>query len=200
MLLALRQYGPAWINRWLWDRAFSNPGSGWHQPGATGGDFLYPVLDSHLHGGSLLDLGCGLGTTAAELPPQACTRYVGVDVSPVAIAKARARHIPRTTFDVGAIETYVPADRFAVILFRESLYYLAPTEAVRALHRYQAFLITSGVFVIRICDRVKHRDLLAAIEREAETCERVDHPVGATIVILRSLVYTDACGSSSRPQ
>jgi cyclopropane fatty-acyl-phospholipid synthase-like methyltransferase len=60
--------------------------------------FLGEVLSRLGEGSSVLELGCGPGTDAAEL--SARRRYVGVDLSQVQLSIARQR-LPHATFVVG---------------------------------------------------------------------------------------------------
>ena len=95
--------------------------------------------------GSILDLGCGSGSTGNELDPAAYERYVGVDISDVAIAKAQQRTEENRRTDRNSYRAVrhlqlraEPA--FDVILFRESIYYVPrgrsrDAPAVRAVSR-----------------------------------------------------------------
>jgi 2-polyprenyl-3-methyl-5-hydroxy-6-metoxy-1,4-benzoquinol methylase len=99
-------------------------------------------------GGSILDVGCGEGilfqhVQASNRPYQ---RYVGVDISEVAIAKLAHLNDARHQFSQGNGDTYEPAALFDVIVFNESLYYLE--EPLLALRRYSTALTSGGVILV----------------------------------------------------
>lgn len=98
--------------------------------------------------GAILDVGCGEGILFQHV--QACNlpymRYVGVDISEVAIARLAHLNDARHEFIQGDGDTYAPSGRFNVIVFNESLYYLQ--EPLGALHRYSKALKPGGVILI----------------------------------------------------
>ena len=67
----IKRYGPSRIKMILWDQEFS--GTHWDFIDDTAGDCVYSHLEKQLHGGSILDLGCGPGNTANELAASAYT-------------------------------------------------------------------------------------------------------------------------------
>jgi trans-aconitate methyltransferase len=97
---------------------------------------------------SILDVGCGEGILFQHVQARtlAYKRYVGVDISDVALAKLAHLNDARHQFVQGDGDTYQPAWRFDVIVFNESLYYLQ--EPLRALHRYAEALEPGGVILI----------------------------------------------------
>jgi SAM-dependent methyltransferase len=107
----------------------------------TSGDIVYSLIGEWARGGSILDLGCGSGITANELKPRAYRKYTGVDMSSVALERAKARSAlthrsDRVHFVQSDVLTYVPTEEFNVILFRESIYYIATNEIISLLMRY----------------------------------------------------------------
>ncbi len=98
----------------------------------------YWTLIGYMHtlgrGGEYLDVGCGEGVLFELFKLLDYQRFVGVDISDVAIEKLSHRNDHRTTFFTADGEVYEPAGHFDVIVFNESLYYLR--EPVRALERY----------------------------------------------------------------
>lgn len=91
---------------------------------------------ANLEARSVLDVGCGEGVLAESLARAALEDYVGIDFSPLAIAKAQAKGIPGARFVVGDAHDYRPDRRFDVIVFNEVLYYLdRPRRAVSRLAR-----------------------------------------------------------------
>jgi trans-aconitate methyltransferase len=161
----------------LWDRDFSR--GHWNQLTQIGGDSFYPTLLRYLRGGALLDLGCATGTTGRGLPAGAFRRYIGVDLSLVAITLAR-QESPAHTFHVGDIAAFTPDEACDVILFRESLYYLPTAKVPKALAHYRQHLTPQGVIVVRIWNRHEHANLVQLLD--AEDCqERIEHPNGPAL-------------------
>lgn len=103
---------------------------------------------AHLGARSVLDVGCGEGLLAESLPAAVLKGYVGVDFSPVAIAKAEAKALPGARFLVGDAQSYEPDRRFDVIVFNEVLYYLE--RPGRAVARLGEWLEPDGRFVVSI--------------------------------------------------
>src|SRR5439155_24720181 len=74
--------------------------------------------------GEVIDLGCGRGQQLGWLRREDVTRYVGVDVSPTALAGMPRSPIPTETV-VSSIEDYhAPARDIGAIICAEALYFL----------------------------------------------------------------------------
>lgn len=151
-------------------------------------DLIYQALECYSRGASILDLGCGTASTAAELKSDYAS-YLGVDISEIAIAQAREviaqdpERAHKTHFAVSDIFDFVPGGQFSVILFRECLYYF-PKQTVREVLEHNCqFLAPGGVFVVRFHDRKKYDPLVRLIEREYEVTECLA-PQGATEIVL----------------
>jgi SAM-dependent methyltransferase len=171
----VQHYGSRSLRSWLWDRDFSR---GRYGRLTSEGDFLYPFLEKYAGGGCILDLGCGAGNTGSELRAHAYAEYIGIDISRVAIVKATAR----TELDVrsgqnryfcGDIMTYVPPHKFNVILFRDSIYYVAKTRIKATLERYSNFLVEGGVFILRLYDGLgRYKRIIDEIEKDFTVIQR----------------------------
>lgn len=83
----LQAYGPRKIKRYLWNIEFSR--GRWDCLDQTPGDCLYPYIEKYANHGSILDLGCGSGSTASDLATDTYRDYTGIDISDVALDKAR---------------------------------------------------------------------------------------------------------------
>jgi SAM-dependent methyltransferase len=123
----LQAHGPRNIKQRLWDQEFD--GGRWDCLDSTAGDCIYPYLEKYARGGRILDLGCGSGSTSNELAATAYGSYTGVDISEVALEKARKRsqangRADRNQYFQSDIITYVPSRTFDVILFRDSIAYV----------------------------------------------------------------------------
>jgi 2-polyprenyl-3-methyl-5-hydroxy-6-metoxy-1,4-benzoquinol methylase len=116
---------------------------------------------------SALDLGCGGGLLAVELAKLGLTRYLGVDISEITIAYARA-HIPEritakpftlefAASDLAAFQLRDSAQRFDLILFNEVLYYLPVETAFEQVMRYSAFLSSDGLVGVSMYQGAKSK-------------------------------------------
>ena len=103
---------------------------------------------AHLEARSVLDIGCGEGALAESLRGAGLEDYVGVDFSPVAIAKAQAKGLPNARFVVGDAHTHRPDRRFDVIVFNEVLYYLDRPQ--RAVSRLANWLEPNGLIIVSV--------------------------------------------------
>jgi len=187
----LKRWGATSTKQRIWDAEYQS-GKWQHlDPRDRSGiqrDLIYQSLERYSEGTSILDLGCGTASTAAELRSDYAS-YLGVDISEIAIAQGReiiARDPERahkTHFAVSDIFDFVPGGQFNVILFRECLYYFPKQTAREVLEHYCQFLVPGGVFVVRLHDRKKYDPLVRLIEREYEVAECLA-PSGATEIVL----------------
>ncbi|MGE5154433.1 MAG: class I SAM-dependent methyltransferase [Bdellovibrio bacteriovorus] len=116
----------------------------------------------------ILDLGCGQGLLAAWLqaagdlhrsgawpqgwpPPPRPVRYLGIDQSTRAIARARSALPPADRFRVGDIRTLPLEDADAVVLI-DVLHYLPHDDQERVLGRAIRCLRPGGLLLLRIGD------------------------------------------------
>jgi SAM-dependent methyltransferase len=180
----------------LWNQEFS--GTHWDFIDNTAGDCVYPHLERHLNKGSILDLGCGPGNTANELDGDAYEAYVGVDISEAALAKATKRteksgRAGKNSFACSDFLSYVPTQKFDVILFRESMYHVPLSKVRPILAYFSKFLKQDGVFVVRmnITDgKGGYKSRLAAafdlIEADYDIAEKQQHgESGPTVLVFR---------------
>ena len=174
--MLVQLYGSAAAKRHLWNTEFG--GGRWKCLEDTAGDCIYPFVETHAHHGSILDLGCGSGSTAVDLADASYTSYVGVDISDVALEHARARsarngRTAKNTFCQSDISTFTPNGQFDVILFRDSLCYIPRPRIVPVLHRYAQYLRPGAVFVLRLANGdEKYRAILTLVEKHFTIVER----------------------------
>jgi 2-polyprenyl-3-methyl-5-hydroxy-6-metoxy-1,4-benzoquinol methylase len=98
--------------------------------------------------GAVLDVGCGEGVLFQRLRRSGYGRYVGIDLSAVAIAARAKDEDARTTFAQADAERYQPAGLFDAIVFNESLYYFH--EPLATLRRYMQALRPGGVAIVSL--------------------------------------------------
>lgn len=151
----ITRYGSIEAKQKIWDSEFRE--GKWDSLVDTEDDKIYAYLNKYCAGGSLLDLGCGYGATFFH-GPHRFRSYMGVDVSPYAIArcvescKNNQIDTGHAKFHVSDIVYYTPETVYDCILFRESLYYLPKNKIAWVLQKYSKFLMSKGVIVVRICD------------------------------------------------
>jgi SAM-dependent methyltransferase len=191
----LKSYGPSPIKKLLWDEEFA--GSKWNFIDHTDGDCVYSHLETHVKNGSILDLGCGPGNTASELDADRYRTYVGVDISEVALDKARRRTVEsgregKNQFVRGDFLSYVPTQQFDVILFRESMYHVPLGKVKTILDRYSEYLKEGGVFVVRMSTsdgksgKTKYRPqaMVRVMEAEFDVVEKRQYGESGPLVIV----------------
>jgi len=186
------RYASPTIKRFFWDREFAS--GKWNFIDDTAGDASYPYLEKYCAGrGNILDLGCGPGNTANELAAAAYQEYLGVEISEVALNKARERterngRSGKNHFVSGDMLTFVPSRQFDVILMRESVYHVATGELKGLLDRYAQYLTENGVFVVKLIiqNRYTSKARVRIIESAFEVVEKGEHSRdGSTVLVFR---------------
>jgi SAM-dependent methyltransferase len=182
----LKRYGPSNMKKIFWDREFAS--GHWNFIDNTEGDPVYIHLEKYVGHGSILDLGCGPGNTATELASP-YSNYVGVDISEVALEKARKKtaetgRTARNRFACADFLSFDPGQKFEVILFRESMYHIPIGKVKTILDRYTQFLTEDGVFIVRIYlsgprgeKRYRPAAVLRAIEADFDVIEKADYVI-----------------------
>ena len=170
----IQRHGPKNIKKTLWDREFAQ--GRWDCLDRMPDDCLYPHVERYANQGSVLDLGCGPGTTGTELAADSYTSYTGVDISQVAVDKAtkRAQEHQRTgknSYLQADLFSYLPAGQHDVILFGDSLYYVPWATILPMLNRYATYLKPSGVFVVRIYG-LRYQKILQIIESHFDVVDK----------------------------
>jgi 2-polyprenyl-6-hydroxyphenyl methylase/3-demethylubiquinone-9 3-methyltransferase len=187
----LQAYGTATAKRFLWNVEFSR--GRWSCLESSPGDVVYPYIEKYANQGSILDLGCGSGSTGNELDPSAYRDYTGVDISDVAIEKAKTGaelngRADKNEYRQSDLLRYLPTRQFDVILFRDSIYYVAPTKIKGMLERYSKYLKQNGVFIVRMYSADgKYRSIVDTIESSFAVLEKhfSNEPTTAVIVFRR---------------
>jgi SAM-dependent methyltransferase len=183
----LQSYGTAQMKRSLWNNEFAS--GRWNCADRPPRDFAYGYVEKYADNGSILDLGCGAGRTAAELDRTKYTKYLGVDVSDVALETARQTAVSgegsHQRFVQSDIATYVPDGTYDVILFMESLYYIPWRRIPAVLDGYASHLTSRGVFIVRMWTGTdKYLPLVDLIERDFDVREKHSSNDPKAIVIV----------------
>jgi 2-polyprenyl-3-methyl-5-hydroxy-6-metoxy-1,4-benzoquinol methylase len=112
--------------------------------------------------GALLDVGCGEGLLFRRLQRGNGSRYLGLDLSATAVAKASQGGAG--PFVCADAESYVPTDTFDAIVFNECLYYF--TDPLATVARYFAALRPNGIVIVSTYARSRRaRSILRALKR-----------------------------------
>jgi len=196
----LKRAGSATAKRRVWDEEYS--GGCWAR--AVGTEAIDAIIERYSRGGSILDLGCGVGMTAFGMS-YVYKDYVGVDISQVAIGRAieSTREFPErsssVSFAAADIETFVPARHFDVILFKEVLYYFPKDRLMPLLTRYASFLRPGGVFIARFHDRRKHGRIIDLIRSELELVEEYCPPENSFSILAFRPRLAQGPGETEQP-
>ena len=195
----LLSYGPSNIKKHFWNKEYSE--EKWAFAYNTVGDCVYAHLERHSANASILDIGCGSGNTATEMAGT-YRRYLGVDISEAALAKARKRSLEcgrqdKNRFECGDFLSYVPTGQYDVILFRESMYHVPLGKVRETLDRYSLHLKDGGVFVVRLYassaaqpngeDKRRPAAMLSIMETEFDVLEKARYnvPGQPTVMVFR---------------
>jgi 2-polyprenyl-3-methyl-5-hydroxy-6-metoxy-1,4-benzoquinol methylase len=111
-------------------------------------------------GGSVLDVGCGEGVFQEQLRG-AAGRYLGFDFEEP-VRKAAKKSTSSIRFAVADMNEFVSDERFDVIVFNESIYYLH--DLMAGLQRYERFLAPDGVLLISMHGKERNEPLWAQID------------------------------------
>ena len=138
-----------------WDQQYAS--GEWDYMGRLEESSRYAVIVGYLsylaRGGAILDVGCGDGVLFHRVRPNGYSRYVGVDISDVAIRSLSSHQDERTTFLQGDGDSFVPDGTFDAIVFNESLYYFR--DPVQAVRRFATHLNPNGVLVASLYQESK---------------------------------------------
>ena len=127
---------------------------------------LMRVIETYAAKGNILALGCGTARQVSSLKPGSFESFVGVDLSPEAIAQANKRAGDRVRFEVGDMTKYQCRRRFEVILFPDSIYYVNAWSRGKLLRRMRESLSPGGRIIITIAQPQRYADILNMIRQD----------------------------------
>ena len=165
------------MKRKLWDVEYES--GRWDHCEYSPDAIVYQFICRYCHKGNILDLGCGSGNTGNEIDIASYGSYTGLDISEVAVEKARERSVAsgragKNIYVQGDILTYEPQGNFDVIAFRESIYYVPEGRIESMLRRYARYLTPSGVFIVLVSGTSadKNAKMLALLELMVTVIEK----------------------------
>jgi 2-polyprenyl-3-methyl-5-hydroxy-6-metoxy-1,4-benzoquinol methylase len=120
----------------------------------------------------VLDVGCGEGLLAERLQRPPLERYLGVEISPVAVEIARGKDLEACAFEVGDALCYAPEGEFDAIIFNEILYYFPQPEAV--VSRMARNLAPDGAVIVSIHRRPRYRWVWRRLEAQFTVADAVE--------------------------
>jgi SAM-dependent methyltransferase len=143
----LRPYEPMGQGRELLDAQYAS--ADWDYLRSIGEAPRFGVVSAYCRqlasNGSVLEIGCGEGFLLEHLDRSRYRHFTGIDISSVAIDRARALEDDRTTFLCTDAESYVPDRSHDLIVFNEVLEYF--DDPLALVQRYEPFLTGDGSFV-----------------------------------------------------
>lgn len=153
-----------------WDTQYA--ADGWSFLGGIGEVAHYAVIVGYGHylkpGGSVLDVGCGSGVLHERWLPVGYSRYVGVDISEVAVRELLAQQHRHATFVAADAEEFEPPGTFDVVVFNESITYFQ--DPAGSFEKYLGALEPDGVVIVS-CHQQSGR--AQAILRDLKRTHRV---------------------------
>ena len=185
----LQLYGTQRMKQRMWNREFAS--GRWACLESVHKDCVYEYVEKYARDGCILDLGCGPGSLGSELS-DSYRYYTGVDISDVAIVKAKRRttesgRTKKNEFVQSDIVSYVPQRRYDVILFGDSMYYVPRQHLATMLSRYSQFVADGGVFIARLFDVTGRRgEIVEVIEKNFDVVEKQSYDSRACVIVFRS--------------
>ena len=160
MHLRIINWKPVWKKRPTWDEQYLN--GKWDGLASeceeARFDPLRKFVEAHAANSRILEIGCGEGILQSRPDPSIYAHYLGIDISSVAIERARQLQQSRTRYLVGDMDTFQPDEQFDIIIFNESLYYAR--NPCQTMKRYMQHLHANGIFITSIYETTSNKRLI----------------------------------------
>jgi 2-polyprenyl-3-methyl-5-hydroxy-6-metoxy-1,4-benzoquinol methylase len=122
---------------------------------------------------TVLDIGCGEGILFDRYQGQGYSKYLGVDISQVAIARLVDRQNEKTHFVSADAENFEPPEAFDAIVFNESIYYFH--DPLTCVKRYCNYLKPNGLIILSTCHTsTRARSITHKIKETYSILDEVD--------------------------
>lgn len=188
----LQKYGSEAAKRRLWNSEYAT--GRWNCLDNGSDQSAHLLVEKYANKGGILDLGCGTGAIGVAVHREAYSFYTGLDVSDVALEKARQRaqdngRADRNEYCRSDILSYEPARKYKVIVYGDSIYYIPQGKIASMLERYSTFLAEDGVFIARLFEASgKRLEIIDMIQNRFHVLEsRMDPQTLAYLVVFRPL-------------
>jgi trans-aconitate methyltransferase len=121
------------------------------------------------NGGKLIEFGAGEGNLPHLLKKECFSEYVGIDISSVAIERARRKALDaglnNCQFEQGDMAKWKGAQSVSLIMLSECLYYLNSAEVEKFLLNAMASLTPNGSILVVVHSATKHANTLDICRR-----------------------------------
>jgi SAM-dependent methyltransferase len=97
---------------------------------------------------SILEIGCGEGVLCRRLCPSKYERFIGIDIAPEAIKRAKELENSKNRFICSDAWNFKTDEKFDIIVFNECLNYISDT--IGLIKKYAKCLNDDGVFIASI--------------------------------------------------
>ncbi|MCP4325363.1 MAG: class I SAM-dependent methyltransferase [Alteromonadales bacterium] len=145
----------------IWNYENSKYGEFLHEYGEGYRSRICDWIEKYCAGGLILDLGCSDGHVGYSLRSGYYTKYIGVDLSSMAIKRAinknsDLKEAKDNQYIVNDIFTYEPDEVVDVVLFKDAIYYASNNVILNCLKRLSNKLSNEGVFIVHMDNIVRH--------------------------------------------
>jgi len=144
---------------------------------------IVELVEKYAKKGRILDVGCGPGVLSTSLNRESFTHYLGVDISEEALALAKKREDERITFRHGDIEVFESEEKFDLIIFEETLYYL-PFSHKKILERYTRMLKSDGLFLVTFIEPKRHTKIIEMIQSDFSVREETNSLISSRLFLI----------------
>lgn len=177
----LTRFGGPVLRRRAFDQKYSD--GSWDYFDKDHSFEMVKVVEKYARKGRILDIGCGTGILASMMKPDAFKHYLGIDVSPEAIARAQQSKSEKIHFEISDIQNYKCNDTFDLILFEESLYYV-PFFRKRLLRRCVRWLRSQGLVIVTMADPSRFTGMVKMIRKNFHIIEERHFPNSQRLLLV----------------
>ncbi|WP_315817156.1 class I SAM-dependent methyltransferase [Paraflavitalea speifideaquila] len=134
-------------------------------------DAVRNYIKKYSNKGNILEVGCGEGILQAGMSKHSYRKFLGIDISEIAIQ--RAAHLADTTteYRTANMENFSPAEKFDIIIFNEVLYYARNPNQLMA--RYMEFLNPEGFIIVSIFQTSSNIKVMNGVEAKFKSIDEM---------------------------